>query len=109
LNKSEFLVAPIPIANRAIGIGIVPVVAYVFPTTSNPASPPSTVALTGIYTSTKTYGFGLGGKLILKEDEDRVTFVAGAARARYEFFGIGSSAGSAGQSLWLSQHGQAVL
>jgi outer membrane protein assembly factor BamA len=39
----------------------------------------------------------------------RITFLLRAARARYEFFGIGNAAGSAGESFWLSQHGHAIL
>jgi outer membrane protein assembly factor BamA len=62
-----------------------------------------------VYTSTKTYGGGFGGLLNLKEDRYRITFLLGAARARYEFFGIGAGAGREGQSVWLNQRGHAVL
>jgi outer membrane protein assembly factor BamA len=54
-------------------------------------------------------GLGVGGSFNLAEDRYRFTFLTGAARARYEFFGIGNSAGSDGRSIWLSQHGHAVF
>jgi hypothetical protein len=102
--------APIPIASEAIGIGVAPVVAYVFfPSNSDRVSQPSTLAVAGLYTSTKTYGLGLAGNLNLNQDRYRFLFLIGAARARYEFFGIGALAGSAGQSIWLSQHGHAIF
>ena len=109
-RKGEIIFAPIPISSQAIGIGVVPVLAYVFhPSKFDRVSPPSTLAAAGAYTSTKTYGGGLAGQLNLKEDRYRIAFLVGAARARYEFFGIGSGAGAAGNSVWLSQHGHAVL
>jgi outer membrane protein assembly factor BamA len=67
------------------------------------------LAVAGVYTTNKTYGLGFGGSLNLADDRYRLTFLTGAARARYEFFGIGSGAGSAGQPVWLSQHGHAVF
>jgi hypothetical protein len=109
-RKGEIIFAPIPISSQAIGVGVVPGLAYVFhPSKLDRVSPPSTLALAGAYTSTKTYGGGVGGLLNLKEDRYRIAFLVGAARARYEFFGIGSGAGTAGNSVWLSQHGHAVL
>ena len=109
-RKNELIFAPIPISSQAIGVGVVPVAAYVFfPSKEDPISPPSTIAVAGVFTSTKTYGGGVGGLLNLKEDRYRITFLAGAARARYEFFGIGGAAGNSGQSVWLHQNGHAVL
>jgi hypothetical protein len=109
-RKGEFIFAPLPISSQAIGIGVAPVAAYVFyPSQSDRVSQPSTLALAGIYTSTKTYGLGLGGTFNLKNDEYRLTFLVGGAKARYEFFGIGESAGKTGTSVWLSQRGHAVL
>ena len=109
-RKGELIFAPIPISSEAIGVGVAPVVAYVFfPSNSDRVSQPSTLAAAGVYTSTKTYGMGLAGNLNLKQDRYRFTFLMGGARARYEFFGIGARAGSAGQSIWLSQHGHAIF
>ena len=109
-RQGELIFAPIPISSEAIGVGLAPVVAYVFfPSNSDRVSPPSTLAAAGLFTSTRTYGGGLAGMLNLKEDRYRLTFLIGAARARYQFFGIGSAAGSAGNPIWLSQHGHAVL
>jgi hypothetical protein len=109
-RKAELIFAPIPISSEAIGIGVAPVAAYVFyPSKSDRISPPSTLAVAGVYTSTKTYGLGVGGILNLKQDRYRLTFLIGGARARYEFFGIGANAGSSGKSIWLSQHGHAVF
>jgi hypothetical protein len=110
LRKGELILAPIPISSEAIGIGVAPVAAYVFyPSNSDRVSPPSTLAVAGLYTSTKTYGLGLGGILNLMQDRYRLTFLLGAARARYEFFGIGASAGRESNPVWLSQHGHAIF
>jgi hypothetical protein len=109
-RKGEFIIAPIPLSSEALGFGVAPFAAYVFfPSKADKVSPPSMLAMAGLYTSTKTYGLGVGGMLNLKEDRYRVSFLTGAARARYEFFGIGNGAGGAGQSIWLSQHGHAVF
>jgi len=109
-RNGGFIFAPIPLSSQAIGIGVAPVAAYVFfPSNSDRVSPPSTVAVAGVYTSTKTYGGGLAGNFNLKEDRYRLTFLIGAARSRYEFFGIGTAAGGTGQSIWLSQHGRALF
>src|SRR5262245_60820679 len=86
------------------------VVGYVFrPNPRDHESPQSVIGGTGAYTSTKTFGGGFGASLIFKQDRYRVKLVAGGGRARYEFFGIGSSAGQAGESIWIKQHGGAFL
>jgi Omp85 superfamily domain len=109
-RKSEFILAPIPVSNEAIGIGLAPIVGLVFfPFRSDRVSPPSILAVAGLFTSTKTYGMGIGGQFYLKEDRYRLTLLLGGARLRYEFFGIGNAAGAAGKSIWLSQHGRAVF
>ena len=109
-RKGELIIAPMPISSEALGTGLAPVVAYVFfPSAKDRVSQPSTLAVAGLYTTTKTYGFGFGGTFNLAEDRYRFTFLTGAARARYEFFGIGSSAGAEGGAIWLSQHRHAVF
>lgn len=109
-RKGEFIFAPIPVSSEAIGIGVASVAGYVFfPSKSDLVSPPSMLGLAGIFTSTKTYGLGFGGVFNLRQDHYRITFLAGAARVRYEFFGVGTGAGGAGKSIWLSQHGHAVF
>jgi hypothetical protein len=45
----------------------------------------------------------------LAEGRYRFTFLTGAARARYDFFGTGNNEGTAGESLSLNQKGQAVF
>jgi outer membrane protein assembly factor BamA len=109
-RKSELIFAPIPVSSEAVGTGLAPVAALVFfPSSSDRISPPSTLAVAGVITSTKTYGLGVAGLFNLKEDRYRLTFLVGGARARYEFFGIGNSAATAGQSVWLSQRGRAIF
>jgi len=109
-RKGELIFAPLPVSSEAIGVGVAGVAAYVFfPSNSDRVSPPSTLAVAGIYTTTKTYGLGMAGMLNLKQDRYRLTFLVGAARARYEFFGIGGAAGRDGNPIWLSQHGHAVF
>ena len=109
-RRSEFIFATVPISSEAIGIGLAPVAAYVFyPSASDRVSPPSTLAVAGVLTSTRTYGLGLAGMLNLHRDRYRLTFLIGGARARYQFFGIGSAAGGSGNPLWLSQRGHALF
>ena len=85
-------------------------VAFVFfPSSSDRVSPPSTLAVAGVVTSTRTYALGVGGLLNLSEDRYRLTFLVGGARARYQFFGIGPAAGAAGRSVWFSQRGNALF
>jgi hypothetical protein len=109
-RKGEFIIAPIPLSSEALGVGVAPFAAYVFfPSKADKVSPPSLVAVAGLYTTNKTYGLGVGGMFNLREDRYRLSFLTGAARARYEFFGIGNNAGSTGDAIWLSQHGHAVF
>jgi hypothetical protein len=109
-RKGELLFVPVPVSSQAIGTGLAPVAAYVFfPSKGDKVSQPSVLAVAGLYTTTKTYGLGIGGNFNLAEDRYQLIFLTGAARARYEFFGIGNNAGTTGKSLWLNQKGRAVF
>ena len=109
-RRAEWILAPIPISSEAMGTGIAPVAAYVFfPSADDKVSHPSVLAMAGLYTTTGTYGIGTGGTLSFADDRYRLAFLTGAARARYEFFGIGNAAGGSSSSIWLRQHGHAVF
>ena len=103
-KRGAIVVAPLPISSPAIGTGIVPVLAYVFPfSTKDKISPPSVIGGAGLVTDNGSRGFALGGQLYLKENRYRIT--AGFARGNldYNIYGFGALAGS---HLPLNQTGQ---
>ena len=68
-RRGSIIVAPLPIVSPAIGNGIVPIVAYIFPIqTKDKISPPSVVAAAGLITSNGTRAFAVGGELFMKEN-----------------------------------------
>jgi hypothetical protein len=72
-NKPEargaFVVAPLPISSPALGSGIVPVFAYIFPFNRNDKiSPASTLGAAGLVTDNGSRAFVLAGELYFKED-----------------------------------------
>jgi hypothetical protein len=107
-SKLDGLVAaPLPISSPAIGAGIVPVLAYIFPfSTKDKVSPPSTVGVAGLITDNGSRGFAVGGKLFLKENRYEVTagFVHG--NVNYNIYGNGVASNV---KLPLEQTGQAFF
>lgn len=87
------VVAPIPISSPAIGSGIVPVLAYVFPfSREDKVSPPSTVGAAGLITNNGSRGFVLGGQLFLKEDTYEITSAYVHGNIDYNIYGTGIAA-----------------
>jgi len=102
--RGSFLVAPLPISSPAIGAGIVPVVAYIFPFSKNDTvSPPSVIGVTGLMTNNGSRGFAVGGQLYLIENTYRITSGFAHADIDYNLYGNGASAGL---KLPLNQNGQ---
>jgi len=104
------LLAPLPLVSPAIGTGLVPVVAYIFPFSKNDKiSPPSTIGGAGLITNNGTRAFALGGQLFLKEDTYEITAGYGRGNLNYNLYGIGLKAGNAGVKLPLEQTGHIVF
>jgi hypothetical protein len=105
--RGSFVVAPLPLSSPAIGSGIVPVLAYIFPfDTKDKISPPSVVGAVGLITDNGSRGFAFGGQLYLKEDRYRIT--AGFAHGNVDYNIYGTSA-AAGVKLPLEQTGKAFF
>lgn len=109
-NRSEFVIAPFPISNPALGSGLVVVTGYLFPlSSSDRVSPLSMVGGGAFYTSNGSWVWGTGAKLHLRQDRIRVTSAYGQAQLRYDLYGIGNAAGNQGLSVRVDQGGKALL
>jgi hypothetical protein len=61
VRRGGILVAPRPISSPAIGSGIVPVLAYIFPfSLKDEASPPSVLGVASLVTDNGSRGFAVG-------------------------------------------------
>lgn len=106
-RRGSWVIAPLPISSPALGTGLVPVLAYIFPFRKNDKiSPPSVVGVTGLVTDNGTRGFAAYGDLFLREDTYRITSIYLRGNLNYDLYGLGFSAGSAGRKLPLEQTGQ---
>ena len=86
-TKSEFVIAPIPLSNPAIGSGLGFAAVYTLERKpGEKASPPTTLGAGGFYTSNGSWAGGAGAKLYLKEDRYRVTLAAALGDIRYDLF-----------------------
>jgi len=100
------VIAPLPLVSPAIGTGLIPVVAYIFPFSKNDkVSPPSTIGGGGLITNNGTRAWALGGQFFFKEDTYEVTGGYGRGTLDYNLYGIGLIAGNAGLKLPLTQTG----
>jgi len=107
-DGGSFVIAPVPISSPALGSGIVPVLAYIFPLNrSDKTSPPSLVGAAGLVTDNGTRGFGLAGELYFKENTYRTTAAYIRGDLNYSLYGLGS--GASQPKLPLNQTGQALF
>jgi hypothetical protein len=109
-RRSSFVAAPLPVSSPAIGSGIVPVLAYIFPIgAEDHVSPPSVVGVAGLITNNGTRGLAVGADLYFKENTYQVE--AGYARGNlnYDLYGLGSGDNSGGRKLPLKQTGKVFL
>jgi hypothetical protein len=92
-KRGAIVIAPIPISSPAIGSGIVPVLAYIFPfSTKDKISPPSVIGATGLVSNNGSRGFAVGGQLYLKEDTYRVSAGFARGNVNYDIYGSGVAA-----------------
>jgi hypothetical protein len=89
-KRGSFVVAPIPISNPALGSGIVPVVAYIFPITrKDKVSQPSVLGAGGLITNDGSRAFALAAQLYFKENTYRSTVFYGHGNLDYDLYGSG--------------------
>jgi outer membrane protein assembly factor BamA len=104
-ERGTFVAAPLPIASPALGSGVVPVVAYIFPFSArDKTSPASVVVAAGLVTDNGTRAFLVGGQLYFKENTYRTTTAFMRGNLNYNLYGLG--AGASQSKLPLDQTGQ---
>jgi hypothetical protein len=109
-HRGSPVLAPLPMVSPAIGSGIVPIAAYIFPFSKNDkVSPPSTIGGGGLITNNGTRAFAFGAQLFLKQNTYEITAGYGRGNLNYNLYGIGTAAGNAGLKLPLAQTGQAFF
>lgn len=103
--RGALIVAPLPISSPALGSGIIPVVAYIFPLNPHDkTSAASVVGAAGLVTDNGTRGLALAGELYLKRNNYRITSAFLRGNLDYNLYGLGS--GSAQARLPINQSGQ---
>lgn len=107
-KSGAFVVAPLPISSPALGAGVVPVLAYIFPTSiGDKTSPPSVVGAVGLVTDNGSRAIVLGGDIYFKQNTYRTTAIYARGNLNYELYGIGS--GDSQPRLPLKQTGQLLF
>jgi len=104
----SLVVAPLPISSPALGSGIVPVVAYIFPLQrSDSVSPPSLVGAAGLVTDNGSRAFVAGSELYLNNNRYRITGAFARGNLNYNLYALGS--GSSQGKLPLKQTGHVLF
>lgn len=107
-KRGAFVIAPLPISSPALGAGIVPVLTYIFPTSTGlQISPPSVVGAVGLVTDNGSRAMALGGEVYFKKNTYRTTAIYARGNLNYDLYGIGS--GDSQPRLPLKQTGQVVF
>ncbi len=93
-KRGSFVIAPIPISNPALGSGLVPVVAFIFPITkSDKVSPPSVVGTGGLVTDNGSRAFALAAQLYFKQNRYKSTAIYARGNLNYDLYGSGVNQG----------------
>jgi hypothetical protein len=107
-KRGAFVVAPLPISSPAVGSGIVPLLAYIFPiSASDKTSPLSVVGAVGLVTDNGSRALALGGEVYFKQNSYRTTGIYARGNLNYDLYGLGS--GDSQPKLPLKQTGQLVF
>jgi hypothetical protein len=107
-DRGALVIAPLPISSPALGSGIVPVLAYIFPLhRSDKTSPPSLIGAAGLVTDNGTRGFVAAGELCFKQNTYRTTAAFARGDINYSLYGLGS--GASQPKLPLNQTGQVLF
>ena len=97
------LVAPVPFKNTQVGWGLFMLVGAIHRFDPDPSIKPSTGAVGGFYTENKSWGLVAMEMARLRHDTWRLRGLYSHMDVRYDFYGIGEDAGSAGLSVPLEQ------
>jgi hypothetical protein len=98
--RGEPFVAPIPFRSPSLGWGGALAGGYIFRIDREDLdSPPSTASLAGFGAENESFGGVVSFRGHLARDLWRVSSTAAVARVNYDFFGIGSDAGAAGDKI----------
>lgn len=107
-SGSSIVIAPLPISSPALGVGIVPVFAYIFSLVgSEDGSPPSLLGGAGLVTDNGSRAMALGGQFYFKKNAYRTMGIFVRGNLNYDLYGLGS--GDSQPRLLLKQEGQALL
>jgi outer membrane protein assembly factor BamA len=107
-GRGAFVIAPLPISSPALGAGIVPVFAYIFPLGgADDHSPASVIGAAGLVTNNGSRALALGGQLYFKHNTYHTTVTYVRGNLNYDVYGLGS--GDSQARLPLKQEGEAVL
>jgi Omp85 superfamily domain len=88
--RGSFVFAPLPISSPAIGTGIIPVVAYIFPfTRRDKVSPPSTIAVAGLFTNNGSQALAFGAQLYFGQGRYKATAAYARGNLNYDIYGPG--------------------
>ena len=90
-GKGEFVLAPIPISDPAVGSGLGLTAVYTFAKSDpdDPAAPP-TVGAGGFYTNNESWGGAVAAKVSLKRDRYRLAFLGAVGSFNYDLFPAGA-------------------
>lgn len=107
-DRGSFVVAPLPISSPALGSGIVPVLAYIFPlSASDKTSPASVLGAVGLVTDNGSRAIALGGEVYFRQNSYHTTTIYARGNLDYNLYGLGS--GDSQPKLPLKQTGQLVF
>ena len=107
-DHGSFVVAPLPISSPAVGSGIVPVLAYIFPVSaSDKTSPASVLGAVGLVTDNGSRAIALGGEVYFKQNSYHTTAIYARGNLNYNLYGLGS--GDSQPKLPIKQTGQLVF
>ena len=106
-RRGSLIVAPLPISSPALGTGVVPVLAYIFPfRRSDTVSPPSVVGAAGLVTNNGSRAFAAFADLFFRRDTYRITSIYAHGNINYDLYGVGIVAGNQGRKFPLEQSGE---
>jgi hypothetical protein len=109
-RQREWLFAPLPVINPTLDNGLAIVAGVLYPLSARDlVSPVSATFLLALATSNDSWIIGGGQTLHLAADRHRAVFAGGYANLNVEYFGIGTDAGDAGQSILLNEAGGAMV
>ena len=97
------MLIPVVRSTPTLGFGLGGVGAMMFRMDS--ASSPSGIGVGGVYSVSRSWMVGIGGRVKFREDHYHAIAGLAVYDVRYDFFGVGTDAGNADQSIKLIQRG----